>query len=280
MPIVVTLNVNIFLSPDLVDGSREAKNQNVFLLKVRRSSSKRKDKENGGSEGGKNGGHVSVNNIMNVAELCVRWHYICDCVAGRSSFEKAKQRWFWRSCSRASKPVEGSQLGQPKGNLVHLETTWFTWFTWFTLRPPDCETAGSTQPWKFFWPGEWQSASFSSWADTEGDAQNLDLQDLEPSDQLACHTLSSMESKDPNLTRALLALNQVQLQPTLFRLQAPTLPDQNVLTALLHLSFLDGSTLKRGHQPNEHLCQQTQTHWMQTHNVQTNLYVQLSQFCE
>ena len=67
-----TLNVNIFLSPDLVDGSREAKNQNVFLLKVRRSSSKRKDKENGGSEGGKNGGHVSVNNIMNVAELCVR----------------------------------------------------------------------------------------------------------------------------------------------------------------------------------------------------------------
>ena len=59
-------------SPDLVDGSREAKNQNVFLLKVRRSSSKRKDKENGGSEGGKNGGHVSVNNIMNVAELCVR----------------------------------------------------------------------------------------------------------------------------------------------------------------------------------------------------------------
>ena len=158
--------------------------------------------------------------------------------------------------------------------------------TWFTLRPPDCETAGSTQPWKFFWPGEWQSASFSSRADTEGDAQNLDLQDqrdaedLEPSDQLACHTLSSMESKDPNLTRALLALNQVQLQPTLFRLQAPTLPDQNVLTALLHLSFLDGSTLKRGHQPNEHLCQQTQTHWMQTHNVQTNLYVQLSQFCE
>ena len=57
-------------SPDLVDGSREAKNQNVFLLKVRRSSSKRKDKENGGSEGGKNGGHVSVNNIMNVAVVC------------------------------------------------------------------------------------------------------------------------------------------------------------------------------------------------------------------
>ena len=64
-------------------------------------------------------------------QLCVRWHYICDCVAGRSSFEKAKQRWFWRSCSRASKPVEGSQLGQPKGNFVHLETIglWI-WFTW------------------------------------------------------------------------------------------------------------------------------------------------------
>ena len=54
----------------MVDGSREAENQNVFLLKVRRSSSKRKDKENGGSEGGKNGGHVSVNNIMNVAVVC------------------------------------------------------------------------------------------------------------------------------------------------------------------------------------------------------------------